>query len=208
MKLPVIPFQDSEPLFGRLELDIPIKRREDAVVDLEKWLSRQSSHRPIDKLSTACLATRLSPAPLSHFEVLAKMTNSDPETLLWYSFISGLLASEPSDQVNERLLCKLSKEFDGQHYGECGDIALDELDVLIQSDGHVPSWIGVGAGYLSVELKMGVCASFRLRDRTNGVTATDRPRTETQDFDNLLEQLRKLYHRKATPSSRKRRRKS
>jgi hypothetical protein len=209
MRLPTIPLADAEPLFGRLELDVPNKRREDTVVDLENWLSRKSTDRPVDKVFTACLATRLSPAALSHFDVLAKMTNSEPEPLLWYSFISGLLASEPSGQVVERLLFKLSGEFDDPLRDHCGDISLDELDVLAQSDGHVAPWIGSGAGYLNVELKAGICASFRLRDRMNGAAGTGQVRTDLrqdkQHFDGLLEQLRALYAQKTAPTPKKRR---
>jgi hypothetical protein len=200
-------------LFSQLELNISGKRREDAVVDLEKWLDRKSLDRPVDKFFTACLAIRLSPAALTHFDVLAKMTNSDPEALLWYSFISGLLASEPSNQVIERLLFTLSAEFDERVHDRCGDISLDELEALTQSDGHVAPWVGIGAGYLNVELDAGICASFRLRDRTNGVTPTEKTRTNSQQFDDLLEELRTLFHRKSLPyqktppTPRKRRRK-
>jgi hypothetical protein len=190
-----------------LELDIPNKRREDAVVDLEKWLSRKTSDRPIDSFVTACLAARLSPAALTHFDVLSKMTNSEPESLLWYSFIGGVLASEPSGQVVERLLFRLSGELDGQVCDHRGDISLDELEVLAQSDGHVAPWIGIGARYVNIELKTGVCASFRFRDRPNGATQVSADTgNEKQNFDDLLERLRALYYRKNEPSQKKRRR--
>ena len=206
----MIALTDTEPLFDRSDLSTPAKRREDAVVELERWLSHRSD-RPIDKLYTACFATRLSPIALTHFDVLAKMTNTEPESLLWYSFISGLLSSEPSGQVIERMLFKLSRDFDADVQNLCGDIALDELEVLTQSDGSIAPWIGIGAGFVSVELKMGVCASFRLRDRTTGGAVAGRaqkePGHDKQMFDELLEQLRTLYHRKGDLVQKKRRRK-
>ena len=81
------------------------------------------------------------------------MTNTEPESLLWYSFISGLLASEPSGQVIERMLFKLSSEFDTDIHSRRGDISLDELEVLVQSDGVVAPWIGVALVTLTSNLR-------------------------------------------------------
>jgi hypothetical protein len=206
-RLPVGYMPTKAPLFANLEAE-GRSRREDAVVELEGWLAGRRTNRPIDKFIAACLATRLSQGALTHFDVIAGMTENDSETLLWYSFISGFLASEPSSQVVERLLFRLSGDFDASLEG---DISLDELDALTRSGGALPNWVGIGSGHINVDLRRGICVSFRIRDRGAAQsqvadTKAD-PGKDEQTFDELLDQLRSMYHRRGGPSPRKRRRK-
>jgi hypothetical protein len=206
MRLPTSPLSGAESLFGPLGIDSTKNRREDAVIELEKWLARKGTRRPGDKLTAACMATRLSQAALSHFDVLAKMTHNDPEVLLWYSFVSGFLAAEPSAQNIERLLFRICGELERDEHDQCGDISVDELEVLAQSDGQLAPWVSSGASYLNVELALGVSASYRLRDRSNGAASALSAR-EAESFDTLLERIRALYHEKGASGRGKRRRK-
>jgi hypothetical protein len=211
MRLPLRRLPIGAPLFARYEANSTNERREDAVVDLQKWLAQRHSNSPIDRFYTACLGARLSQSAITHFDVIAGMTSVDPESLLWYSFVSGLLASEPSAQSVERLLFRLSNEFGGDAQNRRGDISLDELEVLIQPDGLVPPWVGIGAGYVTVELDWGVLACFRVTDRGSVSAARERVPLgrdrDAQGFEDLLQQLRTLYQRKGEPLQRKRRRK-
>lgn len=201
----------NEPgrLFGRFEPAVSHRRREDAVVELERWLTNKEFTQSSDRLLTACLAAGLSQGALTHFDVLARMTKADPETLLWYSFVSGLMASEPSSQLIERLMFRLSGDFEGGDLERCGDVLIDELEVLAQSDGSVSSSVGLGVGFITVELTAGVCVSFRTRERPNAAShgGLQSGKNDEQNFEDLLQQLRTLFQKRTDPPQKKRRRK-
>ena len=208
-QLPYLPPAEGDSLFDRSDAGTS---REDAVVRLEHWLSRRNNSRPIDKFYTACLATKLSPGALTHFDVLVKMTKMDTEVLLWYSFISGLLATEPSGQSIERMLFRLSGDCDEGATECCGDISIDELEVLAQSDGQLPLWVGAGGGSVCVELKPGVCSYFRLREKSVSPGAAlplhNGEISDVRVLDDLLDQLRSLFRKTVkSPSNVKKRRK-
>jgi hypothetical protein len=209
-RLPFARFGDTLPLLSQTELHNVNQRREDAVIYLEEWLAKHPLDTPLNSFLAACLAARLSQSALTHFDVLASMTKVDVESLLWYSFVSGLLASDPSSQVNERLMYRLMNEFGRNMNAPRCDVALDELEVLVQSDGGVPPWVGIGGGYLSVEVDTDIYAWFRVRDRASGSLAGRYESTSVDHdamlFEELLGQMRTLYHRKATPSPNKKRR--
>ena len=185
--------------------------REDAVIELERWLgstARLSS--PLERFTVGCLGTRLSRGALTHFDVIFDMVHGEPESLLWYSFLSGLLAQEPSRHAVERLIFRLCKEYEGPAAIPLSDVSLDELEVLTNTDGAMPPWVGVGAGYVVVEIRPGVRACFRVHDRgaaggvnsRAGAAAGD----ELPDFETLLRQVRTLYYSKVGRSEKKHRR--
>ncbi len=172
-------------------------RREDVVIELENFISATKLDRGFDCFEVSSIATRMSPSPLSHFDVLCDMTNSEPRSLLWYSFLSGLLSVDTASLTIERLLFQLEGDLRTKPSLK-SDISIDELDALIGPSGQLPNWVGIGARFINVELDPGICSSFRLR---NPATTDDshmaiEPVDDKQIFERLLSQLRAAYERK------------
>ncbi|MEZ6043500.1 MAG: hypothetical protein R3C20_23630 [Planctomycetaceae bacterium] len=180
----------------------PRGRREDFVVELEGFIRTTRFDNAVDCFWAATVASKMSSAPLTHFDVLGDMTNSEPRILLWYAFLSGMLANEPASKVIERLLFQLEGDLRSQLWLK-PDITLDELEVIMKPDSQIPEWVGIGARFVNVEIEPGICSSFRLRAPA---TETSGLQLATLDdkrlFEQLLTQLREVFERKsATPKT-------
>ncbi len=176
----------------------PRGRREDFVVELERFIRTTRFDNPVDCFWAATVASKMSSAPLTHFDVLGDMTNSEPRILLWYAFLSGMLANEPASKVIERLLFQLEGDLRSQLRLK-PDITLDELEVIMKPDSQIPEWVGIGARFVNVEIEPGVCSSFRLRAPTTEHSGV--PLATIDDkrlFEQLATQLRDVFERKAT----------
>ncbi len=190
-------------LFGENEIaDSPKTRgrREDVVVELEAFISATKLEKAIDCFRVSSIASRMSASPLSHFDVLGDMTSSEPRSLLWYAFLSGLLATDTASLTIERLLFKLEGDMRAKPSLQ-SDVSIDELAVLMEPNGQLPDCVGIGAHFINVELEPGICSAFRLRtpptsdDSHAGLSQLD----DKQLFERLLSQLRDIFERRSPP---------
>lgn len=172
-------------------------RREDVVIELENFISATKLDRVIDCFEVSRIASRMSASPLSHFDVLDGMTNSEPRSLLWYSFLSGLLATDTASLTIERLLFQLEGDLRTKPILQ-SDISIDELEALMGPSGQLPDWVGIGARFINVELGPNICSAFRLRipTTTDDSHVVIAPVDDKQLFERLLSQLREVYERK------------
>lgn len=172
------------------------RRREQIVVELEKHIQDSKLADSPACFEAAMISSRMSTSPMSHFDVLSEMASAEPRTLLWYSFLSGMFASEPAIPRIESMLFRLESDQRNQPNPK-PDILLDELEAMIGSQGQIPSGIGIGARFINVELDYGVCASFRLRHDPPQLHSEVSRVDDRQLFNELLGQLRDIFERNA-----------
>ncbi len=170
------------------------KRREDVVVELQRFISATKLDENIECFGVARIASKMSTSPLSHFDVLGDMISSEPRALLWYSFMSGLLATDAASLSIERLLFQLEGDLRSTPNLR-PDVSLEELDVLIRPKNQLPEWVGTGARFINVELECGICSSFRLQ--AQAMTDDDQMGSsqieERQLLEGLISRLRELF---------------
>lgn len=191
----------SQPTLFKDFASLPVERprRQHLVVELEEYIRATSLVNSAECFQAAAIASMMSSSPLAHFDVLSEMTNAEPRSLLWYSFLSGLFATDPATATLENMLYRVEGEI-GDHPNLRPDISIDELEVLIGPTGQAPDSIGTGARFLNVELDYGVCASFRLRLETAGAPAEISEADDVLRFDRLVGELRGLFERRVTQS--------
>lgn len=136
----------------------------------------------------ALLVSELSSGPLSHWEPLGQISNWNPESMLWYGFVSAYRNRGVGDVQLESLLVRLTEEL-GQSANVRRDISARELEV-VGSDARAISELALGTSLANVELIPGVSAPIRL-SRSHGDTPTTRtPKTSLQrDSADALEQI-------------------
>lgn len=176
------------------------QRREHVVVELERYIQDTNLSSPPECLVAAMMASRMSSSPMSHFDVLSDMASAEPRTLLWYSFFSGMFASEPASTTIENMLYRLESDIRDQPSPK-PDIILDELEALIGPQGEIPAEIGIGGRFINVELDRGVCASFRLRHDAPQTHSEISQLDDRQLFNSLLDQLRGVFERQSKKES-------
>lgn len=174
-------------------IDTP-RRREHIVIELENFIRDTKLVNSSECFEAAAIASGLSTSPVSHFDVLTDMANAEPRTLLWYSFLSGMVASEPASPVFENILYRIESDLRNQP-NPMPDILLEELEALIGPQGQIPDGIGIGARFINVELDSGVYASFRLRREIPQTHSQVSQLDDRQLFEDLLEQLRVVFQR-------------
>ncbi|MBL9162295.1 MAG: hypothetical protein JNL18_06165 [Planctomycetaceae bacterium] len=170
------------------------RRREHVVVELERYVRNTKLVDAAECLEAAAIASQMSTSPMTHFDVVSDMINAEPRTLLWYSFLSGMFASEAASPLIESLLFRVECDLRDRPITK-PDIALEELEALTGPQGHIPAGIGVGARFINVELDSGVCASFRMRHETSQPHLQASEVDDKQLFNDALGQLSAIYER-------------
>ena len=180
------------------------ERREDVVVELQRFIGATKLDESIASFEVARIASKMSASPLSHFDVLGDMVKSEPRSLLWYSFLSGLFATDAASLSIERLLFQLEGDLRSRARPR-PDVSLDELDVLIRPKNQLPEWVGTGARLIIVELEHGICSSFRLQNQAMMDDSQVAPlqAEERQLLEGLLSQLRELFDKKGIAAERR-----
>src|SRR5690606_23206966 len=113
------------------------RRREHVVVELERYVRNTKLVDAAECLEAAAIASQMSTSPMTHFDVVSDMINAEPRTLLWYSFLSGMFASEAASPLIESLLFRVECDLRDRPITK-PDIALEELEALTGPQGHIP----------------------------------------------------------------------
>lgn len=113
-----------------------------------------------DSIAVAQAVAEFSDGPLSHWDVVAQMTNWQPEPLLWYALLSSSMSERSADARTESLLTRLACEL-GTLWSLQPDISWDELRVAATERDGLQS-LRTGYALLNVEICPFVTVPVRL----------------------------------------------